>query len=57
MLLYIIIYKYNTNKLVIYRINECYQISYKLYNKQHTHFFTRRTPCAARNKNTKIVYF
>ena len=20
-------------------INECYQISYKLYNKQHTYFF------------------
>ena len=42
-MLFIIIYKCNTNKLVIFWINECYQISYKLYNKQHTYFFTQGT--------------
>ena len=38
-MLLIITYICNTNKLVLCWINECYQISYKLYNKQYTYFF------------------
>ena len=49
-MLFIITYICNTKILVKCWIIECYQISFKLYNKQHTYFFTQR------KKNTKMVY-
>ena len=51
-MLFIITYICNTNKLDKCWINECYQISYKLYNKQPTYYFAQRT-----QKKIQNVYF